>query len=58
MLVAFSSPVKVSKIVFPAWNCVHFEVVLQKQLPSVLQIIRKRSKFFTVNLIAKYEEIS
>ena len=59
MLVASSSPIKFSKIVFRVWNFVQSltEVAVQKQFLSVVANHSKSDFFFTVNWIAESEDI-
>ena len=59
MLVASSSPIKLSKIVFRVWNFVQSltEVAVQKQFLSVVANHSKSDFFFTVNWIAESEDI-
>ena len=58
MLLAFSSPVKFSKIVFPVWNFVHSltEVALQKRFLSVVAN-HSKSDYFTLNWEAESDKI-
>ena len=59
MLVASSSPIKFSKIVFRVWNFVQSltEVAVQKQFLSVVANHSKSDFFFTVNWMAESEDI-